>query len=302
MSDELYAAVERVRLEPCPFCGVPLTVRPSVNEVGLCDTPGCWMNQRMIGVVLDDPNQVQGWNRRAHLSPPEPNSAGHTYTYDAEGRASSVDGVPCYAPLPPAPIPVGDRNLDRELLAVQIAKVENWAGEMKRSARAMREIRLDDAARGNQELSEDLHAAAISLMAYSALISKVAELEGELEKAWNEANIRREIADAVHLRAEAAETALNTDRARIVEFFAKIDLGTGDDPVGFLLASHALMAHERNTAKEENGRLREAAKVALAYFETENERYQARQGVNDQNLLRIASYIRAALSADGLGK
>jgi hypothetical protein len=55
---------DEVKLKACPFCGVPLTVRHSVNPSARCDTPGCWMNARMIAVPLDEPRQVAAWNAR----------------------------------------------------------------------------------------------------------------------------------------------------------------------------------------------------------------------------------------------
>lgn len=45
-------------LKACPFCTKPLTIRGGRNPYGRCDTDGCWMNARMIVVVMHDPAQV----------------------------------------------------------------------------------------------------------------------------------------------------------------------------------------------------------------------------------------------------
>lgn len=58
-------------LEPCWCCGVPLTVLRDANPRAVCDTEGCWMNSRVMVVLLDDPTQVREWNTRAA---PEPNA------------------------------------------------------------------------------------------------------------------------------------------------------------------------------------------------------------------------------------
>ncbi|HYI43699.1 MAG TPA: hypothetical protein VD768_08775 [Sphingomicrobium sp.] len=56
---------ETAALEPCPFCGAPLTIRAGVNAYGRCDTEGCWVASRAIIVPFDDPKQVVAWNTRA---------------------------------------------------------------------------------------------------------------------------------------------------------------------------------------------------------------------------------------------
>ncbi len=56
-------------LAECPFCGVPLTIRRSVNPSARCDTDGCWMCERMIAIPLDDPRHVAAWNTRARKEP-----------------------------------------------------------------------------------------------------------------------------------------------------------------------------------------------------------------------------------------
>jgi len=45
------------------------------------------------------------------------------------------------------------------------------------------------------------------------------------------------------------ELYANVDQ-RIIDFFGELGIGCGDDPVGFLLASHAYMAKERNIYKK----------------------------------------------------
>ena len=52
-------------LAGCPFCGNALTVRAGVNPMAKCDTPKCYFAERRIGISLDDPRQVDGWNQRA---------------------------------------------------------------------------------------------------------------------------------------------------------------------------------------------------------------------------------------------
>ncbi len=56
-------------LKPCPFCGVALTIRNSVNPSARCDTEGCWMNARMIAIPLDDPRQTTAWDTRTAAQP-----------------------------------------------------------------------------------------------------------------------------------------------------------------------------------------------------------------------------------------
>ncbi|HEV2746304.1 MAG TPA: hypothetical protein VGW34_03275 [Allosphingosinicella sp.] len=61
---------DEVKLDPCPFCRKPLSVRhPNLNPLGRCETEGCWMEQRRISVPLDDPAQLAQWNTRPTPSP-----------------------------------------------------------------------------------------------------------------------------------------------------------------------------------------------------------------------------------------
>jgi hypothetical protein len=80
-----------VWLEPCPFCGVHLTrSRGKINVAARCDTEECWMSDRKISVLLDDPIQVQQWNTRTRPAPktitqPEQGPfAGKVYTYKSK--------------------------------------------------------------------------------------------------------------------------------------------------------------------------------------------------------------------------
>src|SRR5882762_4546279 len=66
-------------LANCPFCGVPLSIRKAINLFGDCDTAGCWAHERKVSVNLDDPRQVDSWNRRKAsppVQPPEPVAMG----------------------------------------------------------------------------------------------------------------------------------------------------------------------------------------------------------------------------------
>lgn len=51
------------------------------------------------------------------------------------------------------------------------------------------------------------------------------------------------------LRSPSTAEPFSTDVARIIKFFDEREMGTGDDPIGFLLASYAYVIHERNEAR-----------------------------------------------------
>jgi hypothetical protein len=70
MSNPTTPPQEVEELKPCPFCGVPLTIR---HWSGRCNTDGCWMSERRTAVPLDDPKQVAAWNTR---TPPPPKERG----------------------------------------------------------------------------------------------------------------------------------------------------------------------------------------------------------------------------------
>lgn len=42
------------------------------------------------------------------------------------------------------------------------------------------------------------------------------------------------------------------DEARVAKFLFDLGAGGGDDPIGFILASHALMAEERKALRADN--------------------------------------------------
>jgi hypothetical protein len=52
-------------VEPCPFCGEALTIPAMRDALARCDTAGCWMSSRAIGIAPDDLRQVAQWNTRA---------------------------------------------------------------------------------------------------------------------------------------------------------------------------------------------------------------------------------------------
>lgn len=56
------------RLEPCPWCGNPLEITWRKNNPrASCKTDGCFGFMR-VAFALDDPQQVEAWNRRASLT------------------------------------------------------------------------------------------------------------------------------------------------------------------------------------------------------------------------------------------
>lgn len=70
MTKSTESAPVEVTLLPCPFCGVPLSIRCGVNPYGRCDTSGCWVHECKIIVPLHDPSQVAAWNTRAQSEAP----------------------------------------------------------------------------------------------------------------------------------------------------------------------------------------------------------------------------------------
>lgn len=95
-----------VVLAACPFCGQQLTRSTrKINVAARCETEDCWMSDRRITVLLDDPIQVAQWNTRtpppvsAAPGTPAPKSdslasgpvVGATYTY--KGNAYHVLGL-----------------------------------------------------------------------------------------------------------------------------------------------------------------------------------------------------------------
>lgn len=53
-----------LQLKPCPFCAQPLSVSTGFNPIAQCETEGCWLRERKIGIAVEDPTQVAAWNRR----------------------------------------------------------------------------------------------------------------------------------------------------------------------------------------------------------------------------------------------
>jgi len=97
------------KLLPCPFCQKPLTLGGGVNPYGRCETPDCWLNERRISISLEDPKQLEQWNRRTPA--PEGEACPHdAYETDAAGQA--VRCVDCgmaiaSAASPAVPAPEG---------------------------------------------------------------------------------------------------------------------------------------------------------------------------------------------------
>lgn len=52
-------------LKPCPFCRKNLTRYGKFNPYATCETDGCWLSERKIGVPLDAPEIVAQWNTRS---------------------------------------------------------------------------------------------------------------------------------------------------------------------------------------------------------------------------------------------
>lgn len=71
-----------------------------------------------------------------------------------------------------------EADLDRQLRAVQIATLENWATEMERSAKTMRDYGEPNLAAGNEKLAEDLKAGVRTIF---SLLTRIEVLEGERE-------------------------------------------------------------------------------------------------------------------------
>jgi hypothetical protein len=63
MTSEL-TVEQQAELKPCPFCGDDLYITRGVNPSARCETVGCWMHERMIGITVEDPRQVEQWNTR----------------------------------------------------------------------------------------------------------------------------------------------------------------------------------------------------------------------------------------------
>jgi hypothetical protein len=49
---------------------------------------------------------------------------------------------------------------------------------------------------------------------------------------------------------DLTEKPYSPDEKRVAKFFADLGVGGGDDPIGFLLASHAYLASERNIYRD----------------------------------------------------
>jgi hypothetical protein len=84
-------SLSRVVLSPCPFCGEALFIRKGVNAYGRCDTPDCWTQKRAVIVPLDDPRQVEAWNKRAAPAPdPDTLSEAVERATTAEARSAKL--------------------------------------------------------------------------------------------------------------------------------------------------------------------------------------------------------------------
>ena len=62
------------------------------------------------------------------------------------------------------------------------------------------------------------------------------------------------------------------EKQRVIDFLVEItkgQVGVGEDPVGFILASHALLAHQRNQLRLEN----ESLSFMLSQFKDVLENY-----------------------------
>jgi hypothetical protein len=60
----------------------------------------------------------------------------------------------------------------------------------------------------------------------------------------------------------AEEIVYTPDQARVAKFLFDLGIGGGDDPIGFLIASHQYMAQQRNEAQKQT----EAARSTLSHF------------------------------------
>jgi hypothetical protein len=63
--DAAKRSVAEIKIEPCPFCGNPLTMRGGVNPYGRCTTDGCF-GERLP--VINVPYDVEAWNKRAAVA------------------------------------------------------------------------------------------------------------------------------------------------------------------------------------------------------------------------------------------
>jgi hypothetical protein len=75
-------STEQTKLEPCPFCGKPLTAKRWLKPFAQCQTEGCF-GRKIPVVSLDVPSDVEAWNTRA--------STASTAAAQPEARASAIE-------------------------------------------------------------------------------------------------------------------------------------------------------------------------------------------------------------------
>lgn len=63
------------KLQPCPFCAKPLTLRwRQINPRAGCKTEGCF-GAKMPAIALDDETEIAAWNTREQPAASQPPQA-----------------------------------------------------------------------------------------------------------------------------------------------------------------------------------------------------------------------------------
>jgi hypothetical protein len=114
------------KLLPCPFCTKPLTLGGGVNPYGRCETADCWLAERRISISLEDPKQLEQWNRRTPAPEGEAvawrwrNKPDGVWNYqEARQRIPGVEQQPLYAsPV----VPVGREDIEVVAEWLEMAK------------------------------------------------------------------------------------------------------------------------------------------------------------------------------------
>lgn len=129
-------------LEPCPFCGQPLTLKIArANPSGRCKTPEC-TGASLPVLNLDEPDKIAAWNRRAPPALPAAPQAG--IAASSLMWPDATWGLVCDATLAALqrvePANVGSRQAIRSVIEAALAAAPTGHASVNDLYRAVRSL------------------------------------------------------------------------------------------------------------------------------------------------------------------
>lgn len=107
-------------LEPCPFCGKPLTLGSrKINPKAYCEIEDCY-GRKMSVVNLDDPICVKAWNTRLAAKPAED---GVRTIWVSKDHKNQLDFNRVYTREPSAEIKRGYARSSWKIVALEVREL-----------------------------------------------------------------------------------------------------------------------------------------------------------------------------------